>query len=110
MKLFRSLFTAGESLLDRIFCVVGAVVFTQFPEFLQQYLQRLGGHLDEARRQLLQFQNVATQSNLTLDGLARQTSLNADATVAKLGGVITAAVERVHELESAQFALEHASA
>lgn len=30
--------------------VVGAALFSQLPEFMQQYLQRLGGHLDEARR------------------------------------------------------------
>ena len=29
---------------------MGAALLAQGPEFLQQYLQRLGGHLDEARR------------------------------------------------------------
>jgi hypothetical protein len=109
MKVFRSLLTSGESLLDRLLCVAGAVIFTQAPEFFQQYLQRLGGHLDEARRQLAQFQDVAAQSHLTVEALARQTSGNADTAVAKLGGVITATVERVHELEAAQAALLQAS-
>ena len=101
--------SAGEGLLDRVLCVAGAVIFTQAPEFFQQYLQRLGGHLDEARRQLRQFQTVAAQSGLTIETLARQTSQNTDTAVAKLGGVITGAVERVHELEVAQTALQHAS-
>ena len=103
------MFNAGEGLLDRILCVVGAVTFTQVPEFFQQYLQRLGGHLDEARRQLQQFQVIANQSGVTVDGLARQTSGNADTTVAKLGGVIHSSIERVQELETAQSALQHAS-
>lgn len=109
MKPWGSLLAAGEGLLDRVLCVAGAVIFTQLPEFFQQYLQRLGGHLDEARRQLLQFQGVAASSGLTLDALARQTSQNADTAVAKLGGVITASVNRVHELETAYTALQHAS-
>src|SRR3954468_14358252 len=109
MNVVRSLLSASESLLDRLLCVGGALVFTQVPEFFQQYLQRLGGHLDEARRQLLQFQTVAEQSHLTVESLAHQTSINPDAAVARLGGVITDTITRVAELETAQAALLHAS-
>jgi hypothetical protein len=35
----------GETLLDRVLCVAGAITLSQAPEFFQQYLQRLGGHL-----------------------------------------------------------------
>jgi hypothetical protein len=38
---------------------VGAGILTQGPEFLQQYLQRLSGHLDEARRLLEQTPQLA---------------------------------------------------
>ena len=48
-----------ETLFDRVLCVGGAVTVSQAPEFIQQYLQRLGGRLDEARRQLSQFDDVA---------------------------------------------------
>lgn len=100
---------AVEGLLDRALCVVGAVLFSQLPEFMQQYLQRLGGHLDEARRQLLQFQHTAAQSGLTLDQLIGQTNANADPAVARLGGVMTAASARVDALQAAQSAIQHAS-
>lgn len=109
MKPAQSLLGAGEGLLDRVLCVLGAVVFSQVPEFMQQYLQRLGGHLDEARRQLEQFRHSAELSGLTLDRLITQTSTNADAAVAKLGVVMTNAVTRVDALESAQSALQNAS-
>ena len=109
MRIGRAALGAGDSLLDRALCVVGAIAFSQFPEFMQQYLQRLGGHLDEARRQLEQFRHAAAQSGLTLDQLIHQTSTNSDAAVARLGGVMTAAVDRVHDLETTQFALLHAS-
>jgi hypothetical protein len=109
MKPGQKLLGAVEGLLDRALCVIGAVIFSQVPEFMQQYLQRLGGHLDEARRQLQQFQDAAAQSGLTLDRFIGRTSANADPAVARLGEVMTTAVTRVDTLESAQAAIQHAS-
>ena len=109
MKLGRAFIGLSDGFIDRLLCVVGVIVFSQAPEFIQQYLQRLGGHLDEARRQLAQFRDVAAQSGLTLDRLIAQTSSNTDTAVAKLGGVMTHSVERVAELESAQAAIQNAS-
>lgn len=109
MKLAGKLLGAGEGFLDRLLCVVGAVAFSQAPEFMQQYMQRLGGHVDEARRQLIQFEQAAAQSGLTLERFIAQTSTNADTAVAKLGGVMSRAVTRVDSLESAQAALQNAS-
>jgi hypothetical protein len=105
----RTLLGAGESLLDRALCVIGAVAFSQVPEFMQQYLQRLGGHLDEARRQLLHFQQVAAQSGLSLDRLIGQTTANTDPAVARLSTVMTEAITRVDTLASAQAAIQDAS-
>lgn len=101
--------SATEGLLDRLLCVAGAVLFSQAPEFLQQYLQRLGGHLDEARRQLAQFEQVATQAGMTLERLGAHVSAASDATTANLGGVLRASLVRVGELQSAHDALAHAS-
>lgn len=109
MRPVEKLLGAGEGLLDRVLCVVGAVAFSQIPEFMQQYMQRLGGHLDEARHQLVQFEQAASQSGLTLQRFITQTSTNADTAVAKLGGVMTRAVTRVDSLEAAQTALQNAS-
>ena len=39
----KTLLGAGDGLLDRALCVAGTVLFSQIPEFMQQYLQRLGG-------------------------------------------------------------------
>lgn len=109
MRLGQKLLAAGDTLVDRVLCVVGAVLFSQAPEFMQQYLQRLGGHLDEARRQLAHFEQVARQAGLTLDRLIAQTSANPEATVAKLGGVMRETATRVDTLAAAQDALQHAS-
>lgn len=109
MKPGRTLLDAGGGLLDRVLCVTGALIFSQLPEFMQQYLQRLGGHLDEARRHLLEFQQAAAQSGLTLDRFINQTNANADPAVARLSGVMTEAVTRVNTLEAAQSAMQNAS-
>ena len=105
----RTLLSAGEGLLDRALCVIGAVVFSQVPEFMQQYLQRLGGHLDEARRQLFHFQEAAAQSGLSLDRLIGQPTANADPAVAKLSAVMQEAITRVDTLATAQAAIHDAS-
>ncbi|HKB57195.1 MAG TPA: DUF2937 family protein [Lacunisphaera sp.] len=109
MKSGRGFLGIFDSLIDRILCVLGAVLFSQGPEFMQQYLQRLGGHLDEARRQLAAFQDTATNTGVTLDQFIHQTGANPDPGVARLGGVMTDTVERVSALQSAHDALMHSS-
>lgn len=99
----------GETILDRVLCVLGAVGLSQAPEFFQQYLQRLGGHLDEARRQLASFEVVAGQSGITLQQLIDTTKAQAVEPVAKLGGVIADTQARVESLAAAESALREAS-
>ena len=105
----RSIFAAGEGLLDRALCIVGAVLFAQTPEFIQQYLQRLGGRLDEARRQLAQLNDVAVKSGLTLDQLVADTASSSDPAVVRLGGLVHATASRVDSLATADEAIRHAS-
>ena len=108
-RTLRPVASAGEKLLDRTLCVVGAVLGTQLPEFMQQYLQRLGGHLDEARRQLEIFARVAREAGMTLPQLTERLSANADPAMARMGGVVRDAAARVDELAAAESALRHAS-
>ena len=108
-RILRSASEGAERLLDRILCVAGAVLFSQFPEFMQQYLQRLEGHLDEARLTVDRFRAAAAQSGMSLDQLVAGTAQNPDPSMGRLGGVIQAAVARVAELTSADAALRGAS-
>lgn len=107
----RPLFRAGEGILDRVLCLLGAVAFCQLPEFIQQYLQRLGGHLDEARRQLAIFENAAAAPpfRLTLPQYIERTSANANPAVAQLGSIMQGSIDRVAELSAAESALRNAS-
>jgi len=109
MKSGRGFLIIFDSLTDRILCVLGAVVFSQGPEFMQQYLQRLGGHLAEARRQLAVFESTAAQAGATLEQFIRQAGANPDPGVARLGGVMTDAVARAGSLQSAHDALLQAA-
>jgi hypothetical protein len=108
-RIIRSASDGAERLLDRILCVVGAVVFSQAPEFMQQYIQRLEGHLDEARLTLGKFREAAAQSGMTLTQLVAGAGQNPDPSMRKVGGVIQGAVERVDELSAADAALRGAS-
>lgn len=105
----RPLGRAGESLLDRVLCVLGAAGLSQAPEFFQQYLQRLGGHLDEARLVLARYEQVARESGITLQQLIDTTRAQAAEPVAKLGGVIADSQARVAELAVAETALREAN-
>jgi hypothetical protein len=109
MRWLKPLFSASETLIDRILCVAGAVLFSQAPEFMQQYLQRLGGHLAEARRQLAQFEQLARQAGKTLQELAAQYATNPDPSVAGLSRLIGETETRVGGLSASEAALRDAS-
>jgi hypothetical protein len=104
-----SVYAAGESLMDRGLCVVGAVLFSQIPEFIQQYLQRLGGHLDEARRQLGRFQEIATKAGLTIDALMVKSQGSPEPTVVQLGTLMRDTASRVDALAAAEAGIRNAS-
>jgi hypothetical protein len=108
-RIVRSASEGAERLLDRILCVVGAVLFSQLPEFMQQYLQRLEGHLDEARLVVARFKDAAAQSGMSLDQLVAGAARNPDPSTGRLGGVVQLAVARVDELNAADMALRNAS-
>jgi hypothetical protein len=109
-RIIRSVSEGAERLLDRILCVVGAVIFSQAPEFMQQYLQRLEGHLDEARLVLSRFRDAAAQSGMSLDQLVAGAARNPDPSMGRLGEVVRQAAERVDTLGAADEALRQASA
>jgi len=99
----------GETLLDRVLCVVGAVAFSQVPAYMQQYFQRLGGHLDEATRQLKQFEHVATQAGESINAFAARAQASTDTVMARMGDIVAATITRVDDLSAAVAALRAAT-
>ena len=85
-----------------------AVVFSQAPEFTQQYRQRLGGILDELRRMVAQFDAEAGAQSLSRDAGIARLRANPDPLVQARGSDLDAAVERERQLEAQDRAFDSA--
>lgn len=99
----------GETILDRVLCVLGAIGLSQAPEFFQQYLQRLGGHLDEARLLLAPYEMLAKNSGVTLQQMIEVNRAQAEPLIAGQGDIIANLVVRVESLSVAETALREAT-
>jgi hypothetical protein len=67
----------SKSLVDGVAAAGGAATFSQLPEFVQQYLQRLGGHRDEALRfvQMLKAQGMEASNAILVAAEDRAAAL-----------------------------------
>jgi hypothetical protein len=61
-----------KSLVDGIGAAAGAATASQLPEFVQQYLQRLGGHRDEAFRFVQMLKSQGTDVSSAVFTLAQE--------------------------------------
>lgn len=84
-------------------------VAAQGPEFAQQYRQRLGGALDELRRQIGTLDADAKATGLDRDAAIDQLRRNADALVARRGEAVRADVERLKFLDDQKQAIDAAT-
>ncbi|MDZ4133573.1 MAG: DUF2937 family protein [Dethiobacteria bacterium] len=98
-----------DGILDRVFSIIGAVAFSQFPQFFGQYMQRLGGHLAEAKRALAQYIAAAEALNLTLEEYIREHLESGSEVFTSSGEVIQGLLERVQTLELSYQALQDAT-
>lgn len=76
-----------------------AVFLSQFPEFAQQYMQRLGGMLDALRPIVEQFDRSAAGVGLTRESLIERLQGNPDAVVVDITEANVTAIERFERLE-----------
>jgi hypothetical protein len=98
-------FTLFEGFADRLVCVLGAIFAAQAPEFFQQYLQRLGGHLAEINRQLAAFEAAAKAAGKPWAQFIADTAANPDPGLAKLGATMADTAARADSLTAAHAAL-----
>lgn len=98
-----------DGILDRVISIIGAVAFSQFPQFFGQYMQRLGGHLAEAQQALAQYIAAAEALNLTLDEYIREHLESGSEVFTSSGEVIQGLLERVQTLELSYQALQDAT-
>jgi hypothetical protein len=98
------------ALCDRICSVAGAIVFSQFPQFLQQYSQRLSGHMNELSLQVGLMQQAASQLGLSLQEYTEKFLANGtDPVFEKQGRIIQQLTERYQDLTLAYNSLQNAS-
>jgi hypothetical protein len=100
-------------MIGRLISMAGGVVFglmaSQFPEFAQQYEQRLGGAVDELRAFVETFDNTAAQVGLTRQQ-ALDTYVATDNQFLNLRGTdVATTIERYDRLETQLQALENAN-
>ena len=91
-----------------LFCgAAGAVTLSQFPEFSQQYLQRLGGQAEALAAVVAEFDASAARAGLTRDGALEE--LTGSAFLAAHQGDMRALILR-SDRASADYALLRAAA
>ena len=85
-----------------------AVVFSQVPEFVQQYRQRLGGAVDELKRIVAQFDAEASAQSLSRDAGIARLRANADPLAQARGADLHIALDRERRLDAQDRAFETA--
>ncbi|MFI5344042.1 MAG: DUF2937 family protein [Chlamydiales bacterium] len=95
------------SMLDRLFVIVGALLGVQIPLFMQQYMQRLAGHVAELNRVLNNLRELAFQSNKTLEEYIAKFLANPDLDFSRQGEFMLGVESRWRHLS---LALENMSA
>jgi hypothetical protein len=98
-----------DGLMDRIMAVAGAIICAQFPQYYAQYIQRLGGHLDEAHRAVSQYAKVAVSYNMSLQEYINVHLTSNNKIFISTGKVIQGLVDRLNHLESAFTALQNST-
>ncbi|MCJ2011118.1 DUF2937 family protein [Methylobacterium sp. J-076] len=89
--------------------LLGGAVAAQAPEFAQQYAQRLGGAVDELRREIATLESDARANGTTRDGAVERLRTNPDGLVARRGEAAQADIARLARLSAQQQALTEAA-
>lgn len=88
--------------------LAGAVLLSQFPAFYDQYLQRLGGRLDQARIDIARIETAARQERLSVAEYIAVFLRDEQSPVRRHGGVMQAQFAELTRLETAFAALRDA--
>lgn len=89
--------------------LLGGGLAAQGPEFAQQYAQRLGGALDELKREVATLESDAKATGHTRDGAVDKLRTNPDTLVARRGEAARTDIERMARLSAQQQALASAT-
>lgn len=98
-----------KNMIDRIFIVIVALIFLQFPLFMQQYTQQLTGRVAELQYQVSLMENAATISGKTLDEFVLKFQKQSDPDFSKQGEIMSVMVERWKKLSQSLVSIQFSS-
>ena len=104
------IFSLAKNIGERLSIVAGALFGSQIPEFIQQYTQRLAGHVDELQKMVNQLQGMAALSHKSLEQYIQKFRDNADPDFVQQGNFMEGLVLRLGELKGALVHLTEGSA
>src|ERR1700675_1311335 len=96
-------------IFDKLLALIGALVLSQAPVFMQAYIHQLSGHVAELQWQMDSMQRVAAQSGKTLDQFVQKFLASTDLDFALQGQVMQGIIERWHNYSDGLLALQHAT-
>jgi hypothetical protein len=97
-----------SGLLDRIFAVLGALLFMQAPLFMQEYVQHLSGRVAELQWQTNQLQEMANQAGRTMTDYIEKFVSNPDLDISMQGTFMLMVIQRQSVLEKSLAAIKEA--
>jgi len=102
---------AVDGIAGKVAATAGALSFWQFPQYLAQYVQRLGGHVDEAQRHLDKYKDAAQQLGLSLEQYIAHLGVPANNEAAhKTADIVQWSVERLDYLRASLESLVNGNA
>lgn len=104
----RSIRAVFQRLADGVFAIAGAAGLSQFPEYYRQYLQRIGGRLDQALVQEGRIAAAAREHGLAVSDYVQRLLSNTDPVARSEGANVSAALADVERLRVAHDALRAA--
>ncbi|MBS4168396.1 DUF2937 family protein [Parachlamydia sp. AcF125] len=97
-------------IIDRLCVVCGALLFSQIPSFIQQYSQRLAGHVAELKIQTTALAQAAHLSGKTIDQLIAKFLASGDPDFIRQGELMQHTFVRFHHLSTALAHLQESNA
>lgn len=95
------IFSFVGSLIDRLCVVAGAFIGSQVPQFMQQYTQRLAGHVEALQKLIHQLHQIASLSQKTLEQYIQKFVDSGDPDFIQQGDFMQGILNRWQELHLA---------
>jgi len=103
--MFKIIFT----IFDRFLFTLTFILGVQLPEFIQQYSQRLSGHVNEVHLQLNEFQLIANRYfNGNLTSMTEKYLANSEASINETADIIINTSDRAANLQAQLLNLQNA--